>query len=94
MATHHDSRIEVNPDIMLGKPVIAGTRIPVYLILNLLASGYSFERIVQAYPGLTRDDIVSALAYAEKRMKMEETYSLVILSERSFRVHRGRKGAY
>ena len=71
MVARHDSRIEVNPDIMLGKPVVAGTRIPVYLILNLLASGYSFERIVQAYPGLTREDIVAALAYAEQRMRLE-----------------------
>lgn len=45
-------RIEVNPDILAGKPVIASTRIPVYLIPNLLASGYTDERILEAYPGL------------------------------------------
>lgn len=90
MATPHDSRIEVNPDIMLGKPVIAGTRIPVCLILNLLGSGYSFERIVQAYLGLTRDDIVSALTYAEQRMKFGETCE----SECGFHIHRGTKGEY
>ena len=65
-------RIEVNPDILLGKPVIAGTRVPVYLVLNLLASGYSFERILEAYPGLTREDITAALSYAEQRMRYEE----------------------
>jgi uncharacterized protein (DUF433 family) len=57
------SRIEVRPDILLGKPVIAGTRIPVYLILNLLASGYDFARIVEAYPILDEDDIRAALDY-------------------------------
>jgi len=66
-----NNRIEVNPDILLGKPVIAGTRIPVYLILNLLASGYSYECIMEAYPGLTREDITAALAYAEQRMRGE-----------------------
>jgi uncharacterized protein (DUF433 family) len=61
------SRIEVNPNILLGKPVIAGTRIPVYLILNLLASGYDSRRIMEAYPGLTEDDIRAALEYAEQQ---------------------------
>ncbi len=70
------SRIEVNPDILLGKPVIAGTRIPVYLILNLLASGYDFRRIIEAYPGLTEDDIRAALEYAEHRMRYEEVHVL------------------
>ena len=70
------NRIEVNPEILLGKPVIAGTRIPVYLILNLLASGYTHERIIEAYPGLTREDIVAALSYAEQRMRYEEVHPL------------------
>ncbi len=71
-----NKRIEVNPDILLGKPVIAGTRIPVYLILNLLASGYSYERILEAYPGLTKEDITAALTYAERLMRYEEVYPL------------------
>jgi len=70
------SRIEVNPNILLGKPVIAGTRIPVYLILNLLASGYDSQRIIEAYPGLTEEDIRAALEYAERRMRYEEVYVL------------------
>ena len=69
-------RIEVNPDILTGKPVIAGTRIPVYLILNLLASGYDAERIIEAYPRLTHEDIRAALSYAEQRMRYEEVYHL------------------
>lgn len=67
-----NNRIEVNPDILLGKPVIAGTRIPVCLILNLLAAGYNYDRIMQAYPGLTREDIEAAISYAEQRMRFEE----------------------
>jgi len=70
------SRIEVRLDILLGKPVIAGTRIPVYLILNLLASGYDFARIVEAYPILEEDDIRAALDYAERRMRYEEVHVL------------------
>ena len=54
-------KIEVNPEILVGKPVIAGTRIPVYLILNLLAHGYDFERIVQAYPILEKADIKAVI---------------------------------
>lgn len=69
-------RIEINPDILMGKPVIAGTRIPVYLILNLFASGYDEDRIIEAYPGLTREDIRAALSYAERRMRYEEIHDL------------------
>lgn len=70
-------RIEVNPEILLGKPVIAGTRIPVYLILNLLASDYSIERIIEAYPNLTPEDIAAALSYAAERMRYEEIHPLM-----------------
>jgi len=52
--------------------VIKGTRIPVYLILNLLTHGYTQERIVKAYPQLTKKDIKAALEYAEALTKREE----------------------
>lgn len=71
-------RIEINPDILMGKPVIAGTRIPIYLILNLLASGYDEKRIIEAYPTLTREDIRAALWYAEQRMRYEEVHPLIM----------------
>jgi len=51
----------VNPKILGGKPVIRGTRIPVYLILELLSAGYDFKRIIKAYPTLTEDDIKGAV---------------------------------
>ncbi len=67
-----DERIVVDPKILAGKPVIAGTRIPVSLVLNLLAHGYDFNRIMTAYPNLTREQIVAAIKYSEARMDREE----------------------
>ena len=58
-------RIVVDSDVLVGKPVIAGTRIPVSLILNLLGNGYSFDRIIEAYPVLTKDDLKAALTYLD-----------------------------
>lgn len=69
-------RIEINPKVMVGKPVIAGTRIPVYLVVNLVANGYDFGRIIKAYPVLTKEDIKAALRYAEGILKREEIYPL------------------
>lgn len=71
------NRIEVNPKILVGKPVIKGTRIPVYLILNLIANGYTFEKIIGAYPELTKADIKAAIDYAKKLTEHEETGLLV-----------------
>ena len=70
--TRYRGRIVVDPAVLVGKPVIAGTRIPVSLILNLLAHGYDFDRIRAAYPVLSEADIIAALAYAEARLDREE----------------------
>lgn len=67
-----NNRIEINPKIMMGKPVIRGTRIPVYVILNLLAEGYDFEKIIKEYPDLTNQDILAAISYAAKITKFRE----------------------
>ncbi len=69
-------RITVDPDILVGKSVIAGTRIPVSLVLNLLAHDYTFDRIVEAYPILTAEDIRAAIAYASARLDREVIRSL------------------
>jgi len=59
-------RIEINPDVMAGKPVIKGTRVPVDMILKLVAQGMSFEEILEDYPRLTREDIQAALLYGSE----------------------------
>jgi uncharacterized protein (DUF433 family) len=64
-------RIELNPLVCNGKPVIRGTRIPVTVILDNLASGESWESILEGFPELTREDIVAALTYA--RFAIEQT---------------------
>lgn len=68
--------ITMNPKIMCGKPTIKGTRIPVYLILNLIASGYDFDRIIKAYPELTKEKIKVALQYAQIVLQNEEIFTI------------------
>jgi len=69
-------RIERNPKVMMGKPVIKGTRIPVELILRKLSEGATFEELLDAYPHLCREDIQAALAYAAETLALEETVAL------------------
>lgn len=57
------SRIEMNPKVMMGKPVIRGTRIPVELILRKLGEGSSEADLLEAYPRLTKADIQAAIGY-------------------------------
>ena len=59
----HD-RIEMNPDIMGGKPVIRGTRIPVELVLRKLGTGMTMDDVLADHPRLTREDILAAQAFA------------------------------
>jgi uncharacterized protein (DUF433 family) len=70
MAVH--DRIEINPKIMLGKPVIRGTRIPVELIVRKLAEGADERALLQAYPRLAAADIQAALLYAADSLAHEE----------------------
>jgi len=72
-------KIEINPNIMLGKPVIRGTRIPVELIIRKLGEGSTVEDLLSAYPNLTKEDIQKALAYAADVLENEE----IILLEAS-----------
>jgi uncharacterized protein (DUF433 family) len=64
-------RISSDPDICHGKPVIKGTRIPVYLIVSLVAEGESIDSIIKDYPSLTPEDIQAALRYAAKLCEYE-----------------------
>ncbi len=61
-------RIEINPEILLGKPVIRGTRIPVELLIQKMSEGASEAELLDAYPRLTREDLLAALAYAARRL--------------------------
>ena len=65
-------RVKVDPKIMLGKPVIEGTRITVELILKKLSEGASYEELLEGYPQLSREAIHAALAYAAATMSFEE----------------------
>ncbi|HUU54011.1 MAG TPA: DUF433 domain-containing protein [Armatimonadota bacterium] len=65
-------RITIDPEVMLGKPVIAGTRIPVELILRKLAADVSVDAVLREYPRLTKADVQAALAYASDAVGSEE----------------------
>jgi uncharacterized protein (DUF433 family) len=67
-------RIEINPQILVGKPVIRGTRLAVEFIIELLANGWSEQQIIENYPGLTHDDISACLHYATEVLKSEHVY--------------------
>lgn len=69
-------RIEIDPKICSGKPVIRGTRILVTSILSQLAAGESFEKIRQGFPGLTDEDIRSAVEYAKESVEATELAAL------------------
>ncbi|MCW4000063.1 MAG: DUF433 domain-containing protein [Candidatus Bathyarchaeota archaeon] len=66
-------RILIDKDVLGGKPVIKGTRIPVYLIIELLGNGLTEKEVLWQYPTLTEEDIKAALLYASKCIENEET---------------------
>ncbi len=69
-------RIEMNAKVMLGKPVVRGTRIPVELLLRKLGEGASQEDLLDAYPRLSREDIQAAMVFAAETLAHEETIAL------------------
>lgn len=66
-------RIDVNPEIMMGKPVIRGTRVTVELILRKLGEGATESDLLDAYPQLKKQDIQAAIGYAADTLAHEET---------------------
>ena len=71
-------RISMNPRVMTGKPVIKGTRIPVEMIVRMLAQGMSEDEILKEYPRLRREDIRAALAFAAEVLADEDIFALTL----------------
>ena len=62
-------RIAINPKVMVGKPVIKGTRLTVEYVLGLLAHGATFDEIMDEYQGITTEDILACLLFATKSLE-------------------------
>jgi uncharacterized protein (DUF433 family) len=70
--------IEVNPKIMMGKPVIKGTRITVELILEKLSAGETIEHLLEAHPQINKEQVQAALAFAAQSLKGDTIYPIAI----------------
>lgn len=70
----NEPRIVLDPAVLVGKPIVRGTRIPVELVLGLLAEGWSEADILASYPHLTRADIQACLAYARDLVASERVF--------------------
>ncbi len=66
--------IQSDPSVMMGKPVVAGTRITVELILDKLSSGDTIEEVVEAHPRLTRESVLAALSFAARALRADVVY--------------------
>jgi uncharacterized protein (DUF433 family) len=71
-------RIVIDPEILVGKPVIKGTRLAVDFIIDLLAQGWSETDILRNYPGVTSEDIQACLGYASEVLRSEKVYPLQV----------------
>ncbi len=69
-------RIELNPEILAGKPIVSGTRLAVEFIVELLAEGWTEEALLRNYPQLKIDDIRACLQYASATLQGEKVYPL------------------
>ena len=80
MSDAYLERISINPKVMVGKPVIRGTRIPVELIVRMVAQGIPFADILTEYPRLTAEDIRAALLFAADSVANEDIQLLSVPS--------------
>jgi uncharacterized protein (DUF433 family) len=74
--TDWKTRIILDPNILVGKPIIKGTRLSVEFVIDLLAQGWSTDEILRNYPGITLTDILACLHYASAVLKTEKVYSI------------------
>ena len=70
------NRIIVDPKILVGKPIIKGTRLAVEFIVDLLAQGWPESEVLRNYPGIAHEDITACLKYAASLLKAEKIYPL------------------
>ena len=70
------TRITLDPAILVGKPIIRGTRLAVEFIIDLLAQGWTTDEILCNYPGITVTDIQACLSYASAALKAERVYAM------------------
>ncbi len=68
--------ISIDPKVLVGKPVVKGTRLAVELIIDLLGKGWTQEQILDSYPNLTAEDVRACLAYASEVLHAERVYPL------------------
>ena len=71
-----EDRIVIDPEVLVGKPVVRGTRLAVEFIIDLFAQGWSERDVLNNYPGLTKEDIQACFAYASRTLKSERVYPL------------------
>lgn len=71
---HYADFIEIKPEVMLGKPVLKGTRITVEMILEELSGGLTMEDLLEAYPTITQEGILAAFGFAAAMLKGEKIY--------------------
>ena len=74
MAMNWQQRITVDPKVLVGKPIVKGTRISVEFVIDLLARGWTTGQILKEYDHLTSEDIQACLAYASEVLKAERVY--------------------
>lgn len=68
----YKERIETNPNVLSGKPIVKGTRISVELILKKLSEGITIDELLEIYPNLTKDDVLAVLSYSAYIISQEE----------------------
>jgi len=73
-----NERIVADSAVLLGKPVVAGTRLSVEFLLDLMAQGWPETEILRNYPGLTRDDLLACVAYARERVSEERVFQFSV----------------
>jgi uncharacterized protein (DUF433 family) len=71
-----EERIELNPDVLAGKPVIKGTRVAVEFVVDLLGQGWTESEVLKNYPTVTAEDIRACLQYASATLHAEKVYPL------------------